>query len=413
MFTWLVWQVLPWTGVVKILHVIPSVSQVHGGPTHALAVMERSLTKRGLSVTTVTTDDDGAGHVLSGDARPADVDGVGRFYAHKWSEFYKVAPGLLTWLLRHVRQYDVVHIHALFSFSSGAAAVAAWMRGVPYIIRPLGTLNRYSFEQRRPVLKAFSFRLIESQILSGAAAVHFTSQAECDEAIPLGIKMRGVVIPLGVDAPPIRHRKQERSTRLLFLSRLDPKKNVDGLIRAFAIVHRSLPEVELVIAGDGPADYVRRLHELAEAEGLGDSLRWAGYVSGEAKWRALSEADIFVLPSHSENFGIAVVEALLAGLPCVVGRGVAIAETVADGGAGLVTDSDPFSIADTMFRLIQDQAMRQQMGNAARVLAQENYSSTIMAERLEHLYRRIISGGALPSLEGRGADLPGRGRSLP
>ena len=124
----------------KILHVIPSLALEDGGPTHAMIMMEKALSGQGVEVTTATTWGKNTQslhdlHGFNGNVR--------RYYGSRWTTFYKFSPSLFFWLLRHCREYEVVHIHALFSFSSLAAAVAALWHGVPYVIRPLGTLSRY------------------------------------------------------------------------------------------------------------------------------------------------------------------------------------------------------------------------------------------------------------------------------
>jgi glycosyltransferase involved in cell wall biosynthesis len=379
----------------RVLHVIPSVSNVHGGPTNALNMMERSLSAIGIAVDTLATDDDGPGRRLGHDARPDTINGAHRHYARKCSEFYKLSPGLLVWLLRHGREFNVIHIHALFSFSSIAAAFAARLMRVPYIVRPLGTLSTYGIQQRRPLLKSASFRMLESGILAHAAAVHFTSQSEWDEAKTLDMPMRGVVIPLGVDAaqfsppgsPPFAIAPGQQV--VLFLSRLDPKKNVEGLIRAFATVRRSHASAVLVIAGSGPADYVASLKLLAKVEGIADATVWTGHLEGQQKWSTFASATVFVLPSFSENFGIAAVEAMIAGRALVVGRGVAIAQEIADAGAGLATEPDPPAIAHAIGYLLADEQLCRTMGEQARNLAACKFSSRAMAERLADLYADV------------------------
>lgn len=364
-----------------------------------MAMIERSLSALDIAVTTLTTDDDGAGRRLNTALRPRGINGVTRHYERKWSEFYKFSPGLLVWLLLHVKDFDVVHIHALFSFSSVAAAFLARVWRVPYVVRPLGTLNEYGVKQRRPRLKAASFKLIESRILTHAAAIHFTSQNEWDEAKALGVPLRGVVIPLGVDGDEVAEVVKPPfevgagSKVILFLSRLDPKKNVEALLKAFVLVRRLHPHVSLVIAGDGPADYVRRLKLLAEVEGIAEATIWTGHVDGSQKRSIFTAADVFVLPSLSENFGIAAVEALIAGRPCVIGRGVAIAEVIANAGAGLATEPDPPSIAHALSRLLGDETLCRQMSERGRELAQREYASAVMAKRLIELYSDI----AIPS----------------
>lgn len=369
---------------------------VHGGPSRALATMERALTDRGIEVVTATTDDDGPGRRLALADQLPHANGAARYYGAKWTEFYKVSPALAGWLMRNVSTFDVVHIHALFSFTSVAAAFAAHYHHVPYIVRPLGTLNTYGFEQRRPLLKRLSFRHIERHVITHASAVHFTSQEEWDEASALGISLPGVVLPLGVIGPgqgavlqapfvsrPGRHL-------VLFLSRLDPKKNVEGLLRAFVTVSSRFPDAHLLIAGDGAADYAQSLRELCTSLGLDHVVSWLGHIEGSAKWGALNAADVFVLPSFSENFGIAAAEAMIAGLPCIVGRGVALSQAIETAGAGLITEPEPAAIASALGRVLGDEHLRSRMAPRARALASQQFSGEGMAARLAELYGRII-----------------------
>ena len=381
----------------NILHVIPSVSPVRGGPSRTIEVMEAAVTEAGAHVTTATTDDDGSGRRLAIDARPVQVNRATRFYARKWLDFYNIAPGIVPWLWTNVRRFDVVHIHALFSFSSIAAAIVARAQGVPYIIRPLGTLTTYGIRQRRHWLKRLSLAFIEGPILRGSVATHFTSKAEWDEAAALGIPLRGIVIPLGVEESAPANREAllrdfptlEGRQRLLFLSRLDPKKNVEGLLRAFAELQHWRAQAILLIAGDGPAPYVAILKELARSLGIARHVFWLGHVEGPRKSAAFAAADVFVLPSFSENFGIAAVEALLAGLPCVLGEGIAIAKDVEEAGAGVVTAPEPKAIARALEQLLGDDTLRRDMGARGKAFAECHYSIRAMAEQLVTLYKDV------------------------
>ena len=221
----------------RVLHVIPSVSPRDGGPTRAIHAIERALSAAGVEVATLTTD-----HGLDrpGSRPQVTPDGARRIYARMWLTPYKVAPGLVPRLMETVGQHDAVHIHALFSFAATAAAWAARRRRVPYVLRPLGTLSGYGLAMRRRRLKAVSMALVEAPMLRHAAAVHFTSQAELADAQALGLAMRGVVIPLGLDADaapaaaPLAHPALAGRRAILFLSRLDPKKNLEALIDAVA-----------------------------------------------------------------------------------------------------------------------------------------------------------------------------------
>ena len=383
----------------KVLHVIPSLASAHGGPTRALGLMERSLAALGVTVETVTTDDDGRhGRNGKAGAGPLAENGVTRRYFPKQLDFYKASPAMAWWLLRHVGDYDLVHIHALFSFSSVAAAWAARRAGVPYVLRPLGTLASYGINQRRPWLKRLSLAWLEGPALRHAAAVHFTSEDEKLEAEQTGIPMNGVVIPLGIEAfkpadgNPFRARfpTLEGARYLLYLSRLDPKKNVEGLLRAFSQCVALWPDAKLVIAGDGPPGYVAGLKALADELGLAGRAVWAGHIDGNLKASALTGAEVFVLPSFSENFGIAAAEALMAGLPCVLGQGVAISQDVVNAGAGVAVATDSASIAVGLMQVMADADVRASMSARAIALAQDKYSAQAMGANLVALYEDIL-----------------------
>lgn len=384
----------------KVLHVIPSISPAHGGPSHALTTMERELSSRGVRVETCTTDDDGPGHR---NGKPTGIalveNGVTRRYFRKQSEFYKFSGGLAWWIWRHAGDYDLIHIHALFSFTSVAAAWAARRAKVPYVIRPLGTLNRFGIEQRRPWLKRLSLRLIERPLLARAAAVHFTSTQEEAEARGLGSAFRGAVVPLGVEpsvptrsqALLARHPTLQGATCLLFLSRVDPKKNLEGLLQAVALC-QDIPGLVLLVAGDGDAAYVDRLKQLANDLGLERRVVWAGRLDGMDKAGAFAAAEVFVLPSFSENFGIAAAEALAAGLPCILGKGVALANDVAAAGAGLAIDPTAIAIADAIQQIMRSEELRGSMKNAASALASDRLSAQAMGSGLVALYSGILAG---------------------
>jgi glycosyltransferase involved in cell wall biosynthesis len=377
----------------RVLHVIPSLSRADGGPTEALLLMERALQAQSLAVETATTDDDGPGRRNGKPlAQALGENGGTHWYFAKRSDFYKASPDFAKWISREVHRFDLLHIHALFSFTSTFAARAARRAGVPYVLRPMGSLNAYGMQQRRPGLKRVSMRWIESPMLRHAAAVHFTSEAEAREARACGVPLREAVIPLGVETPDVRPRdaRAREGINALFLSRLDAKKNVEGLLRAAAQLAPEFPQLRWVIAGDGAPAYASHLRQMARELAIEDRVTWLGHVQGEAKSRALASADLFVLPSHSENFGIAAAEALAAGLPCVLGEGVAIAADVANAGAGFAVAPEPLAIAEGVRRIIGAPAAWTPMSANARRLAQEKYSTTALGAALLRLYTGIL-----------------------
>ena len=386
----------------KVLHVIPSLSPTQGGPSFALPLMERALRGEGIDVAVATTDDDGPGARIDVTlGQPLSVNGATRYYFRKQTEFYKCSLPLARWLDDHVAGFDVVHVHALFSHASVAGARAARRHGVPYVVRPLGVLNRYGMTQRRARLKRLSFRWLERPLLQGAALVHYTSHQERVEAEELGAFAPGVVLPLGMDVEALqgvldvepfvaRWPRALEQQNILFLSRLDPKKGLELLIGAFAKVTESGLKALLVIAGAGEPGYVAELKRLVAQSGLASDVIWTGHLAGELKWAAFGVADAFVLPSESENFGLAAVEALAVGKPTILTHGVGISESVMEAQAGLVVESSSDAIAEAISRVLSDRNLADSLAARGRALSRERYSLRAMGTGLRELYERAM-----------------------
>jgi glycosyltransferase involved in cell wall biosynthesis len=355
-----------------------------------MRTMARALSQAGLEVHVVTTDDNGPDrlHVPLGTPQPE--DGATFWYFARQTRFYSFSWPLTRWLAQHVREFDLVHIHALFSYAALPAALLARRARVPYIVRPLGTLNRWGIENRRPWLKKLSFRILESRILAGAAAVHYTCEQERVEAGDLGVSANPLIIPNAVDLParqarPPRALPNGRKV-ILFLSRFDRKKGLDLLFEAFARVRNRCPEALLVLAGAGDPAWVAHLREDAQRLGIASHLVWAGFLTGEDKWTALRDADVFVLPSYSENFGVALVEALACGCPVVLSDQVGIHREIAHAGAGIVTPCRVDELATALLEVLGDASLRSRMCENGVRLARQQFSLEAVSRQLAAAY---------------------------
>ena len=311
------------------------------------------------------------------------------FFRRQATEAFKLSMPLSSWLSSHVSEFDVVHVHGVFSHSSVAAGRACRKSGVPYVVRPLGQLDPWSV-QRHAWRKKLLIAAAGRQLLDGAAAMHYTTAEEqrlASEAV--GGLPPGVIVPLGIDDELFASAENLRSSRppvLLAMSRLDEKKGIDAVITAF---HRlaGVPELSdwrLLIAGVGSPSYVSLLRRMADGGAGRERIVFTGWIDGEARRSTLQAARLFVLASHQENFGIAVVEAMAAGLPAVVSPGVNLARDIADAGAGWVSERTPDALAASL---------NASMSNAAEV-----QSRAIAARRFADRFRWPAVGEALGSM---------------
>jgi glycosyltransferase involved in cell wall biosynthesis len=388
----------------RVLHLIPSISPLRGGPSQAVLALAAAQRARGLDAVVLTTNDHGD-QVLADlpIGRWCDRQEVPVLAFARWSppiralREFAVAPGLLGGLRRELAAADLLHVHALFSFASTAGMALARQQQVPYLVRSIGQLNRWSLRQS-PRRKRLLLKLVERRNLNGARALHFTSDAEREEAADLGLRPPPIVLPLGVALPqldPTVPVPADQAVRWLFLSRIHPKKQLPVLFEALADLQRRQPAARwlLDVAGEGDASYVEQLQQLAQRLGLAERIRWCGFAAGEVKAALLARADWFVLPSASENFGIAAAEALAAGTPVILSPGVALAPDVRQAGAGLVCEPEPAALAQALERALQPPSAA--MVEAARALAAERYSWPAIAAALEQHYQAILSGGQL------------------
>ena len=384
-----------------VLHVIPSVSPARGGPSRMIQVMTEALAERGCRTHVATTNDDGPDCVVDIPVgKPINRNGVTYFYFRRSTRRYTVSLGLSNWLRRNVRAYTLVHIHSVFSFPSTAAMYWARKMHVPYIVRPLGGLTRWSVEHRRPLLKRVSLAAIERPALARAALLHFTSALEMQEGESCGVVGHGHIIPNGIPIQPCdesiagafrsSYGISPGATVVLFLSRLDAKKGLDLLIPAFAEARKTTGDLVLAIVGEGSPGLVERVRRLAEEECVQDFIVWTGFLEGAAKASAVTDSDIFILPSYSENFGVAVLEAMAAGRAVIVSDKVALASDIQRRGAGIVTRCSVSEVADAIVALAADAALRRELGERAINLAREMFSSHILAKNLIDAYRSIV-----------------------
>jgi glycosyltransferase involved in cell wall biosynthesis len=307
---------------------------------------------------------------------------------------------LWNWLRKNVGSYSIVHIHSVFSFPSAAAMYWSRKRGIPYIVRPLGSLTQWSVKKRRPFLKRVWLAAIERPALARAAMIHFTSALEMQEAEDCRVAGHGQIIPNGIPFPAIdsslagtfrsRYGISANATLVIFLSRVDAKKGLDLLIPAFAKARQRRSDLVLAIVGAGDPAFVAQLKDLARQASVGDFVVWTGYLDGAAKTSGLVDSDIFVLPSYSENFGVAVLEAMAAEKAVIVSDKVALATDIWRRDAGIVTQCSIAELAAAILSLAGQPRLRVDLGKRARDLALKEFSSQVLVDRLIAAYEALL-----------------------
>ena len=391
----------------KVLHIIPSVAAVRGGPSQAVIEMVRGLRSQDVDAEIVTTNDNGKDLL---DVPLYELTDRLEEYANVPIRFFpRFSPNinavrefafsgaLTTWLWQHITEYDLVHVHAIFSYASTIAMAIARIKNVPYINRPLGQLCEWSLQQSK-LRKQIYLNVIERSNLLHSKLLHFTAEQEKTEFNQLGLNILNFILPHGVYVPtPILDAKTQvrkilhitdQRPIILFMSRIHPKKGLEYLILALS----KLKEYNfvLVIAGSGAPDYVNQIKDLLKTHDICDRTHMIGFVKSETKNLYLQGADIFALTSHSENFGIAAIEALAAGTPVLITDGVAIAPMVKEQAIGYVTKLDVEAIASIIQEFFDHPDIAKQKGDRATLYIAEHYSWAKITRRLMAVYENLL-----------------------
>jgi len=378
----------------RVAHIISALDARAGGPVAVLVGLTSALATAGLRVKVVTTYKAGDDLSIAETLRIHGIDArvIGPcIWPLSWH------PGIGPALRDVIREVDVVHVHAVWEQVQHEAAVTALREGVPYVITPHGMLDPWSLEQKSVKKKLYmAWRLRRN--LDRAAAIHFTSDMERDLTKPLGLRAVKIVVPNGIDLaefdplPPagtFRARYPQFGDRpiVLFMGRLHPKKGLDLLIPAFA---RTAPkEAVLVIAGPGSREYVDKVHALIQRNGLGERTLLPGMLYGRDRIAALTDADLFVLPSYQENFGIAVIESLAAGTPVVISDRINICEQIANAAVGAVVPTDVSALSKELGNWLGDVDRLRRTSLKARAFVSEHYDWNRIARCWIDHYRRL------------------------
>lgn len=394
----------------SLLHITATVDRRAGGPINGILQQAADRQARGIRVTIASLDLPDAEHVrtcpvttIALGERPA----TGLRGKLTWPLYrYGYSSRMVPWLRENLQTYDMVLVEGLWNYSVMAARRTLVGSGHPYVVFTHGMLDPW-FKKTFP-LKSMAKQLFwiinEGPLLNNAAAVLFTTEDERqvskDAFWPYRIREKVASygssdIPGDADVQAEIFRTMvpalEGRRYLLFLSRIHVKKGCDLLIEAFAKVAARDPGLDLVIAGPDQTGWQSELEVLARRLGVADRIHWPGMLTGDAKWGAYRACEAFILPSHQENFGVVVAEALAAGKPVLISDKVQIWREIKASGAGLVeTDTVEGTVRLLDAYLALDEDARKSMSRSARATFLERYEIAKVTRTIDDILSDLM-----------------------
>ncbi len=371
----------------RALHVVPSIEQEASGPSYAVASLSRAMNHAGAESRLITT---GAGRT--------DKDaGVRTFPRRPFPYRLGRSPEMYRWLRSEVaaKAIDIVHNHSIWMMPNVYPGWVTQKGDAPLVVSPHGTFSEWALGRSKAVKFVF-WNSLQRRAITHAALFHATAESEYTDIRRLGFRQPIALIPNGVDIPEVAAQPHREQKTLLFLSRVHPGKGVEFLLEAWARLQRAHPEWILRIVGPGDPAYVRKLADLATSL-RAERVTFAGALYGREKHDAYQSADLFVLPTHSENFGMAIAEALAAGCPVITTRGAPWSGLV-EHQAGWWVD-----IGVEPLRTALEQAMSTdacalwEKGARGRSWMERDFSWDRIAAQMLESYRWVREGGTRPA----------------
>jgi glycosyltransferase involved in cell wall biosynthesis len=393
----------------KILHIIPvyEPAWIYGGPVRSVSLLCRELANLGGDITVYTTTANGGADLPANPDQPIDLGGVKVFrFPLQFRLNYFFSPEMALSIRNTIRSFDLIHITSIWNYPGLPAAREARKQGIPYLYSARGSLHQedYPGVWRKNLKKSLYYRLLLDGNFQHASAIHFTAKMEWEQSMSLvGHGLPGFIIPNGIDCNEFDHLPNraeglrslgglpENARIVSYLGRLHPQKALDVLIRAFKPVSERFPDIFLLLGGpDGGHETF--LRSLVADLGMGTHVRFLGLLNSEQRRLLLGCTDIFTLTGYGENFGMAVVEAMAAGLPVIVSDNVCIHENIVTDKAGVSVPVDEAQIGSALIELLSNPEKLRQMGKAAYVSTRKRYEKQFVASQMAVAYQDILSG---------------------
>ena len=375
----------------------------NGGPIISVHSLNKSLASLGVDISVITTnaglEDDNEIPLNSW----TDVDGIKvKYCPYYGGQLYNISPHMVAELLRIIKGVNLVYITPVWNFPNLMGALVSHMFRKPYIISPRGTLYREAIELRSGILKKIYYNLIVRHMLKRAHGIHFTTEDEKNKVLDyLKINKNNFVISNGIDLaqfkvlPPKGCFKKKypqliHNRYILFLGRINEKKGLDILVHAFRLLSEQYADLFLVIAGFDNDGYLKTVKELIGKTNISDKVIIPGPLVGKSKLEAYVDADLFVLPSYSENFGMAVIEAMACGCPVVLTNKVGIHETISANELGLVSETNVKSLKSCLNRVLLDGKLQKKFSKSAKEYVIKHFSSNSISSEILSKFKDIL-----------------------
>jgi glycosyltransferase involved in cell wall biosynthesis len=372
----------------KSIHVVASIADESSGPSYTVSRLCTELRERELDVVLATLEP-------APDNPPAYLK---TFKCNIGPARLGYSSTMKEWLFR-IKPKDniqtVLHYHGLWMMPCVYAPNAAYHRGYPSICSPRGTLSPWAMRSGSRMKYPY-YHFLQKPALRKTTAFHATAMSEVEDIRKLGYRQPIAMIPNGIDIPSYFYKKISKEKTLLYLGRIHPKKGIDNLLRAWSTVGRERPDWHLrIVGGDGNAPnsgsgYSQFLKQLVEKEAI-PRVVFDGPLHGDAKQRAYNESNLYILPTHSENFGVSVAEALAAGTPAIVTEGAPWGDLDGKNAGRWITNSTE-SIAKTLLEIMAlPHETLVEMGLAGRRWMETEFAWGGIAEKMSHFYSWLLN----------------------
>jgi glycosyltransferase involved in cell wall biosynthesis len=383
----------------KILIVIPTIGNVYGGPSKSVIELAKALAEQEINIDLITTNANGATTLNAPCNIWIEHSSYRLQYFPAWFKGDLIFSWpLILWLIKNIKNYDLVHTNYLFSPLITITHFIAGYKKVPYIATPHGMLEPWALAHKKIKKKIF-LNLLEKAKLSQASGIQALNNSEARNIAKLRLNAPSLVAPNGIFAPDFKSLPQtdlflrtfpatQNRQLILFLGRIDPKKGLDLLASAFAQIHRQFPDSHLVIAGPDNIGYLPTAQKLFQDAGCQNSITFTGMLTGTLKYAALAAASVYVAPSYSEGFSISILEGMASGLPCVFTDTCNFPEA---SDVAKIVPVDSQQIAQALHWCFANPEEAKQMGQQARQFIFDHYTWDKIAERMIRVYRWILN----------------------